>query len=87
MVKRPTIKRWVLSPHAAQRMSERDISVDDLQRLIDSPDTVVHQGPKWIFAGHLPGRTDNQVAAVILEKGEKGLWLVITVMVRFAGRK
>ncbi len=50
---KPIVKKWVLSPHAATRMMERGVSVDDIQQLIEAPDLVVAQGPKWVFANPL----------------------------------
>jgi hypothetical protein len=80
---KPVVKKWVLSPHAAKRMIERGVLVDDIQLLIESPDFLVAQGPKWIFAKAFSARQDNVVAAILLERKEKDLWIVITVMVNF----
>ena len=74
---------WVLSPHALKRVQERRISADELAEVIQSPDITVPQGPKWIFAKAISGRSDNKIAAVLLEKKEQGLWVVLTVMVQF----
>lgn len=79
----PKIKKWVLSPHAVSRMEERRVSLAEIDALIHAPDLTVPQGPKWIFAKSLPHRSDNRVAAVLLERQEKSLWVVVTVMVRF----
>jgi hypothetical protein len=83
----PKIKKWVLSPHAVLRMEERHISLAEISSLISNPDLTLPQGPKWIFAKALPGRSDNLIAAVLLERQESALWVVVTVMVRFEKRK
>lgn len=78
----PKIKKWFLSPHAAQRMIERDVTVEELELIFSEPDFVLDQGPKFIFSKHIISRKDNMLAAVILEKKED-LWLVITIMANF----
>lgn len=83
----PKIKNWVLSPHAVARMEERHVSLAEIRQLVTAPDLAIPQGPKWIFAKALPSRGDNLVAAVLLERQEKALWVVVTVMVRFERRK
>ena len=80
----PKIERWVLAPHAARRIQERAIGVDDLALVLTDPDRVIPQGPKYIFSKVLPGRDDNALAAVVLERGELKLWVVLTVMINFA---
>ena len=80
-VRKPKIEKWVLSPHAVQRMVERDISVAELEKVLTDPGLVLLQGPKFILAKEFPNRKDNLIAAVVLEKMEKNLWLVITVMI------
>lgn len=82
-MKAPKVTRWVLSPHALKRMEERKITSAELAELIESPDFEVPQGPKWIFSKHFKNRGDNLVAAVLLERKEQNLWVVLTVMVRF----
>jgi len=77
------IKKWALSAHAAKRMFERKISVEEISFLLESPEDTISQGSKLILTKTLKGRSDNKVAAVILEKQGDGLWLVITVMVNF----
>ncbi len=80
------ISQWVLTPHAAQRLLERKISIDELQRLLAAPDEVIPQGPKYLLVAHFPKRSDNKLAAVVLEK--KGdLWVVITLLVNFQTKK
>lgn len=86
MSKKIKISKWVLTPHAAQRLVDRKISIDELQRLLTSPDEIIPQGPKCLFVAHFPNRSDNKLAAVVLEK--KGdLWLVITVLINFQTKK
>ena len=68
-------------------MEERNIKLEEIALLISTPDIVLPQGPKWILAKSFPDRRDNLVAAVLLERQEKDLWIVITVMVRFEKRK
>lgn len=77
------IKNWVLTPHAVDRLKERSISLTELEEIIKSPDIVKAQGPKYILAKELIGRSDNKVACVVLERKENDLWIVITVMTNF----
>lgn len=62
---KPVVKKWAFSPHAATRMMERGVSVDAIQQLIEAPDLVIAQGPKWVFAKSFNTRHDNLVAAVL----------------------
>ena len=80
---KPIVKRWVFSPHATNRMMERGISVETIQHLIEEPDLVIAQGPKWLFAKSLSTRHDNLIAAVLLERKANDLWIVLTVMINF----
>ncbi len=57
--------------------------MEELELLILSPGEVIAQGPKFLLVKKLKGRKDNNVAAVIIEKKEQDLWVVITVMVNF----
>jgi hypothetical protein len=82
-MKAPKITQWVLTPHALKRIQERKISAEELAQLIADPDVEISQGPKWIFGKSFPKRNDNLVAAVLLERKEQGLWVVLTVMVHF----
>ncbi len=80
------ITKWVLTPHAAERLLERKISIAELETLLTSPGEIVQQGPKYLLVAHFPKRSDNKLAAVVLEK--KGdLWLVITILINFEIRK
>jgi len=83
----PKVERWVLTPHAAIRMEERGISPSELALVVEHPDLAIPQGPKWIFAKRLAGRRDNLVAAVLLERKERGVWVVLSVLVRFEKRR
>ncbi len=83
-MKAPKITVWVLSPHALKRIEERKISAAELGQLIETPDVEIPQGPKWIFGKKFTNRSDNLIAAVLLERKEEGLWVVLTVMVHFA---
>ena len=85
-VTKPIVKKWVFSPHAATRMMERGVSVDAVQQLIETPDLVVAQGPKWVFAKSFSARHDNLIAAVLLERKDKDLWIVLTVMINFQAK-
>ena len=80
---KPVIKKWVFSPHAATRMMERGLSVEMIRQLIEEPDLVIAQGPKWVFAKSYSARHDNLIAAVLLERKDKDLWIVLTVMLNF----
>jgi hypothetical protein len=57
-----------------------------VQAVISLPDIALPQGPKWIFAKTIVEREDNKMAAVLLEKKEHELWVVLTVMVNFQKR-
>ena len=81
--KPPRIEKWVYSPHALQRIEERKVSAQGLAAVITMPDHTTPQGPKWIFAKTIIGRKDNLIAAVLLEKKEHNLWVVVTVLVNF----
>lgn len=69
----PTIKKWVLSPHALERIQERKVTAQELALVIERPQVTLPQGAKWIFAKALSGRNDIKVAAVLLEREEKGV--------------
>ena len=83
MSRKPHIEKWVLSPHAASRMAERKINSSDIELILNDPDWMLQQGPKWILAKNFKKRNDNLLAAVIIEKEDARLWIVLTVMVRF----
>jgi len=77
------IKKWALTPHAAQRVFERKISLQGLAALMNSPEEIISQGSKVILTKTFSNRRDNKIAAVVVEKQGDDLWLVITVMVNF----
>lgn len=77
------INKWVLTPHAVDKILDRKISMLELEQLILNPDKIIEQGPKFIFVKKFAKRKDNNVAAVIIEKKGKDLWVVITVMINF----
>ena len=81
------IDQWALTPHAAQRLLERDITIEELSLVISNPEEIIEQGPKFILTKTFPQRKDNKVAAVILEKKGYQLWLIITVMVNFQSKR
>ncbi|MCM0607231.1 MAG: DUF4258 domain-containing protein [Xanthomonadaceae bacterium] len=81
------MKKWVLTPHAAQRIQERKIFAEELDELIQSPEESIRQGAKFILTKTFRSRKDNKIAAVVLEKKENNLWLVLTLMVNFRVRK
>lgn len=80
---KPTIKNWVLTPHAVQRISERSVTIIEIQEVLDHPDVIKEQGAKLILAKNLTARKDNMVACVVLERKENDVWIVITVMHNF----
>ncbi len=86
-MKAPKVRKWVLSSHAALRAEERGITAHEIQELLKNPDHAVEQGPKWVFTKAFTKRRDNMIAAVLIEKQEKNLWLVITVMNEFELKK
>ncbi|MGZ3772580.1 MAG: DUF4258 domain-containing protein [Pseudobdellovibrionaceae bacterium] len=80
------IKKWVLTPHAVERVLERKISMLELERLLTQPDEIIEQGPKFILSKKFSSRKDNNIAAVVIEKKGEDLWVVLTVMVNFQKR-
>ena len=75
-------------PHAVERMQERKISPSEVELILSSPDGRIRQSrDKEIFYKKLPGRDDNLVAAVAVNKSYKNVIEVITVMVNFEVRK
>ncbi len=77
------INKWVLTPHAVEKILDRKISMQELEQLMLNPDEIISQGPKYIFTKRFQKRKDNNMAAVIIEKKGEDLWVVITVMVNF----
>lgn len=83
ILSRLKISKWVLTPHAVQRVLDRKISMIELEKLMTTPDETIEQGPKFILSKKFKNRKDNNIAAVILEKKGEDLWVVLTVMVNF----
>jgi hypothetical protein len=77
------INKWVLTPHAVDKVLDRKISMLELEQLILNPDEIIEQGPKYIFVKKFLKRKDNNMAAVLIEKKGKDLWVIITVMINF----
>lgn len=75
------INKWVLTPHAVEKIVDRKISILELEELILNPDIIINQGPKFILVKKFSNRKYNNIAAVILEKKGKDLWVVIIVMI------
>lgn len=68
-------------------MVERQITVTQIEETIRNPDWSLQQGPKWILAKNFKERKDNLLAAVVLQKEEANLWVVLTLMVQFEIRR
>lgn len=68
-------------------MVERKVTVSEIEETIRNPDWTLQQGPKWILAKHFKKRKDNLLAAVVLQKEEANLWIVLTIMVHFEVRR
>ena len=68
-------------------MAERKVTVVEIEKTIRDPDWSAQQGPKWILAKHFEERKDNLLAALVLEKEETNLWVVLTVLVHFEVRR
>lgn len=77
------INKWVLTPHAVDKVLDRKISMQELEQLILNPDKIIEQGPKFILVKKFLKRKDNNMAAVLIEKKGKDLWVIITVMINF----
>ena len=77
------INKWVLTPHAVDKVLDRKISMQELEQLILNPDEIIEQGPKFILVKKFLKRKDNNMAAVLIEKKGKDLWVIITVMINF----
>lgn len=67
------INKWVLTPHAVDKILDRKISMLELEQLILNPDEIIEQGPKFILTKKFAKQKDNNIAAVILEKKGKDL--------------
>jgi hypothetical protein len=56
----------VLTRHAQDRMTQRDISMDELLVVVDTGDTRFKDDTHLWAYKKLPGRTDNLVCAVLV---------------------
>ncbi len=75
-------------PHAVERMQERKLTVTEVEGVVYSPDGRIRQTKdKVILYKRLDRRTDNLIAAVIIETLPGGLTEVITVLVNFEVKK
>ncbi len=68
-------------------MKERKITLGEIEDIVRNPDWSAHQGPKWILAKHFDHRNDNKLAAVVIEKEEAKLWVVLTLMIHFESKR
>ena len=68
-------------------MQERKITAAELDAIIRLPDEWISQGPKWIAMKHIGNRSDNYLAAVLLERKEYTIWVVLSVMNHFQKRR
>jgi hypothetical protein len=74
------------SPHAVDRMVERNISTVDVERVLRKPDGVIrHSMDKIIAYKQVRGRKDNVLAVVAVERNEE--FEVVTVLANFEVRK
>ena len=70
------------SPHAVDRMLQRNISTDEVEIVLNSPDgTIKQSSDKVIFFKKMVGRTDNRLAVVAVQQQNR--YEVIAVMVNF----
>ena len=71
--------------HAVERMIKRDISPQNVEDILGSPDGVVRQPMGIVIAyKRIEGRNDNSVAVVAVKESQA--WEVITVMINFEAR-
>lgn len=64
-------------------MLQRNITTQEVELILTDPDGVIKQSrDKFIYYKKLKGRTDNQIATVILVRS-KNEFEVITVMIDF----
>ena len=75
------------TPHAVERMMQRNISPQEVELLLSKPDGTIQQSmDKFIYFKQIKGRKDNALAAVTV-KIESNRFEVITVMVNFEVQK
>ena len=73
----------VFRPHAVDRMKERNLTSDDIEKVLSEPDGMIKQSrDKRIYYKILPRRKDDSVAVVAVGGREIG-FEVITVLVNF----
>ena len=74
------------SPHAVDRMIQRQISTAEVEDVLAKPDGLIKQSQdKLIVYKKVNTRTDNSLAIVAVE--QNGNFEVITVMVNFEAQK
>jgi hypothetical protein len=74
------------SPHAVDRMIQRQISTAEVEDVLAKPDGLIKQSQdKVIFYKKINTRTDNALAVVAVE--QDGNFEVVTVMVNFEVKK
>lgn len=74
--------------HAVLRMQQRGLSVDEVLRIIQAPDGKIPQSKdKAILYKKLNRRSDNLVAAVVVERMPGDILEVVTVLVNFEVKK
>ena len=75
------------TPHAVERMMQRNISPQEVELLLSNPGGAIMQSmDKYIYYKKIKGRTDNALAAVTVVI-ENNRYEVITVMVNFEAPK
>ncbi len=74
------------SPHAVDRMIQRQISTAEVEDVLAKPDGLIKQSQdKLIVYKKVDARTDNSLAVVAVE--QNGNFEVITVIVNFEVKK
>ena len=75
-------------PHAVERMQDRNLTVGEVEAVVTSPDGRIRQTKdKHILYKRLGQRSDNLIAAVVVETLSGGITEVITVLVNFEVKK
>ncbi len=71
------------SSHSVDRMLQRNISIKDVELILNEPDGKIQQSQdKFIFYKKLKGRKDNLIAAVTVIR-TKTTYEIVTVMINF----
>lgn len=74
------------SPHAVDRMIQRQISTAEVEDALANPDGLIKQSQdKIIVYKKINSRTDNSLAVVAVERDDN--FEVVTVMVNFEVKK